>query len=196
MRNLVDFLFDETQNADALDADGIFLDEDLDGLYQKLCEQESQSIETKKTPLSKALKAMGIEGEIELDPSGLALTVDDGNVYNSILNLLRGPDEMHKLAEMGWVTSAAGEQTQNSEIPEFKVRFIEISVCGSTDSDSEVNQEKIAQDAIEFATEPMDRDDELNPVENDGKEPTPSIDKGVGKATDGEKATMSKKSKK
>ena len=187
MRDLLNRLFVESQAADS----GEFVC--LESMHEKLLEGDVKSVESKKKPLESALKSFGVTGSVELDPSGLALFVDDGEVYNGILNLLSQADNMHELAEMGWVASPSGENTMNNEEPQFRVRFIEVTTIKPSSSDKPENLETIAKAAIEFATTPMDRDDDMNPVDNDPKAKMGSKDAGVGKAKDGEKAKKSMK---
>lgn len=181
--NLLSFLFLESTEADAADGE---LTDNLERLFEAAAEVEAGELETKKTPLAKALAEFGIEDtDLQFDTEGFALVTDSPDKYRDILAVLGTPDAMHKLAEMGWVVTKPGDDAMTNEPANFRVRFLEIVTVETGDADkSDETRKEIINKAKEFATTPMDRDDEMNPVENeDGKMGKKA--EGVGKPKEG-----------
>lgn len=190
MKNkLLSFLFLESTEADA--AEGQAFDarvaENLDKLFEAAAETEAGELESKKTPLAKALGEIGLKDpDLEMDPDGFCLYTDNAQAFSDMVTMLTSADTMHKLAELGWVVLKPGDDAMTSEPPHFRIRFLEIATVETGDREkSSQDQEEIVKKAQEFATTPMDRDDDqLNPVENDdGK--MGKRDTGVGDAKDG-----------
>ena len=123
-------------------------------------------------------------GELHEDPAGFCFYTSDREEYISAINALTDPDTMHKLAVKGWVATKCGDQAMSQEEPEYKIRFLEISTAEGSDKDKGEDQEAILKKAQEFASTEVDRDDEMNPVEQLPSKMGPK-DKGVGKTTDG-----------
>jgi hypothetical protein len=187
-KNLLSFLFLESAHADAVEAAGHELNiaESLEQLFEAAAEIEKGELESKKTPLAKALSEFGIaDAELQLDPEGFCLVTDNRDRYSDILAVLGDADAMHKLAEMGWVVTKPGDAAMTSEPAEYRIRFLEITTVDTGDKDkSDEKVKAITQAAREFATTPLDRDDDLNPVETDDGE-MGKKQVGVGKASDG-----------
>jgi hypothetical protein len=97
---------------------------------------------------------------------------------------------MHRLAEMGWVVTQPGDDAMTSEPANYRIRFLEITTVDAEDREPKAgyddkNREEVIKKAQEFASTPMDREDELNPVETD-IEGSDDNQKGIGKEKDGE----------
>jgi hypothetical protein len=186
MKNdLLNFLFVESAEADAAEG-SLNIAANLERLFEAAAEAEEGELESKKTPLAKALKEFGIEADLELDPEGLSITTDDRQRYEDIITVLGSAEAMHKLAEMGWVVTRPGDDAMTNEPPAYRVRFFEITPVETDHKEkSDETALEITKKARKFATTPMDRDDELNSVDNeDGK--MGERQTGVGKAKDGE----------
>jgi hypothetical protein len=184
-KDLLSFLFLESAEADA---DELNIEENLEQLFEAAAEAEEGELQSKKTPLAKALGEFGIDdAELVLDPEGFFIGSNSRDEYANILTILSSADAMHKLAEMGWVVTKPGDQAMSNEPPEYKIRFLEITVVDTGDKDKPDEKVKeITKKAREFATTPLDRDnDDLNPVDN-GDDKIGKRDKGVGDAKDGE----------
>jgi|PlaIllAssembly_1097288.scaffolds.fasta_scaffold245054_2 hypothetical protein len=188
-KNLLSFLFLESAEADAADAErrDLSIAENLEQLFEAAADIEMGELESKKTPLAKALGEFGIsDADLQMDPEGFCLCTDNRDRYTDILAVLGDADAMHKLAQMGWVVTKPGDAAMTNEPPEFRIRFLEITTVDTGDSDKPDEKVKaITKAAREFATTPLDRDDKDNPVETDtgkmGKKQT-----GVGKPKEGE----------
>lgn len=187
--NLLSFLFLESTEVDAAEGD---LADKLERLFEAAAEAEATDLESRKTPLAKALKEFGIEdSDLQLDTEGFVLVTDNRERYADIMRVLGDADAVHKLAEMGWVVTKPGDPAMTNERPEYTVRFLEITTVDQNDREPKgggydtKNREEVIKKAQEFATTPMDREDEMNPVENEtGKMSRKNV--GVGKAKDGE----------
>lgn len=186
-RDLLSFLFLESAEADADDSKRAEIAENLEELFEAAEEAVCKDLEAKKTPLSKALGEFGIsEPDLQLDPEGFCIETDNADRYRDICTVLGTADAMHKLAEMGWVVAKLGDDAMTNEQPHYRVRFLDITTVDTGDADKPDEKVKaITKKAREFATTPEERDDDMNPVDNEsgkmGKKAT-----GVGKAKDGE----------
>ena len=165
MKRLIEYLFTESQEAAA-----------LEGLAEELgVAWESGELKRDKAPLEKALKKLGLSGGVEECPGGFVMKLGSQG-YKAACLALECPNNMHTLAELGWVAALGGDQAQTAEQPECTVKFYELT---SPDEGAEKapDLEKTLKAAREFATEPMDRD-----------EPDSLPKAAVGKPTDGAKA--------
>lgn len=182
-RNLLEFLFgpEARQTSQSIG-------EDVVRLFEEAADEETEQMVANKKPLATALKSLGISNEVSEGPQSCEINCDDENQYREHVRLLSDPDNMHKLAELGWVFALLGDVAMTNEPPGFKIGFIELNMLGMPDNSDKVpSLDKVMKDAQKFATTPLDReDDKLNPVETDIK-PSDDKQKGVGKPTDGEK---------
>lgn len=186
------FLYGDSQEESAQD-------EALDHIQAILEAADDESpIEVKKAPLATALKSFGIEAEdgLQMDPEGFCMHFVNDQDYHKVSTILFQPEVMEKLAEMGWVAHRLGDSAMANEEPEYRVRFIEIATAETTSADEPSQTIKdILKAGREFATTPMDRDSETNPVETEeftgdeaGEAKQPDRNKGMSKATDGKEA--------
>lgn len=152
--------------------------------------EKEEPLKPKRTPLVNALKALGlddVDSEIEYDPEGFSLKCGEEDEHRRYVRILMEPDAMEKLAKLGWVVTRCGDVAMTNEPAEFRIRFLEITTCDSSeDGNWPAPNPDLVKKAIEkgreFATTEFDRDDE-NPVED---ETAPNKKKaGVGDAKDG-----------
>ena len=183
-RNLLEFLFGPAAVRETSQS----LGENVVKLFEEAADEETEQMVANKKPLATALKSIGITNEVIEGPQACEINCDDENQYREHVRLLTDPDNMHKLAELGWVFAVLGDVAMSNEPPGFKIGFIELNMLGMEPANNKVpDLEKVMKDAQKFASTPLDReDDKLNPVETDIK-PSDDGQKGVGKATDGEK---------
>ena len=180
-RNLLEFLFGPS----AVRESSHTLGEDVVKLFEEAADEETEQMVANKKPLASALKDIGISNEVIEGPQWCEIHCDDEAQYREHVALLRDPDAMHKLAERGWVFALCGDQAMSNETPDLKIGFIELHMLDLPDNKQDVKSlETVLKNAQKFAATPMDRDDELNPVDNDLK-PSKDNQKGVGKAKDG-----------
>lgn len=178
-KDLLSFLFGESAEVESAESDSgeLNLAENLERLFEVAAEAEQGELKAKKTPLAKALSEFGIsDSDLQLDPEGFCFVTDNHENYVNAVTVLSTADAMHKLAEMGWVVTKPGDDAMTNEPPNYRIRFLEITTVDQNDRDPKGgtydtgNREEVIKKAQEFATAPMDREDELNPVENeDGK---------------------------
>lgn len=168
---LYQFLYGESQVREEIDG----LPDDLVAVFEDLEHQEA--LEPKKEPLANALKEIGLDvSELQVDPAGFVVTTSDEAKYSSAIDLLVQSDNIHKLAELGWVFADCGDSAPTDQEPSFRIRFLELTTAETNDSDKAESIENILKAAREFATEPLKR-------ETNFKKPKGS---GVGKASDGD----------
>lgn len=181
-KNLLEFLFGPA----AVRESSHTLGEDVVKLFEEAADAETEQMVANKKPLAAALKDIGISNKVEEGPQSAVIYCDNELQHREHMALLRQPDNMHKLAERGWVMAQCGDQAMSNEPPDFKIGFVELNMLDmpSNTQDAE-SLETVIKNAQKFATTPLDRDDELNPVETDIK-PGKNGQKGVGKAKDGE----------
>jgi len=181
-KNLLEFLFGPA----AVRESSHTLGEDVVKLFEEAAEAETEQMVANKKPLASALKDIGITNEVIEGPQACEINCDDENQYREHVRLLSDPDNMHKLAEKGWVFAVLGDQAMSNEPPGFKIGFIELNMLGMPDNKQDAESlETVIKNAQKFATTPLDREDELNPVETDIK-PSDDNQKGIGKVKDGE----------
>lgn len=173
---LFQFLYGESQVREEIDG----LPEDMIAVFEDLEHQEA--LEPKKEPLSNALKEIGVDvSDLQVDPEGFVAVTSDEAKYTSAIQALVQPDNIHKLAELGWVFADCGDDAPTDAEPHFRIRFLSLDVAELSDKDKAGKLEKVFKDAHDFLNEPLDR-------ETNFKKPKGS---GVGKATDGETAGSS-----
>lgn len=180
------FLFGESQTDDEISA----IVEDIADIADM--SEDGTDLKIDKSPLSKALKSIGIDADaLEKDPRGLSLVFSDGESYRAAHAILNEPDSLHKLASSGWVYSLQGDVAMANEPAEFRIRFLEID--NVVPSNLELKPTKgtakntalsaVIKKAREFATAKPEHDD-MNPVEFDDKTSS-NRRKGMGKESDG-----------
>ena len=196
-KDLLSFLFGESAELEAAEraGDELKLAGNLERLFEA-AEAEQGELQSKKTPLAKALGELGIKDaadDLQLDTEGFVLATDNHERYVDALTVLGSADAMHKLAEMGWVVTKPGDDAMTNEPANYRIRFLDITTVDTEDRDPKAgtydtsNREEVIKKAQKFASTPMDRDDKLNPVDNDdGKMSKKNV--GLGKAKEGEKA--------
>lgn len=180
-RNLLQFLFQDSQEQSAIDALG-------DEFAELLAEaDEAEEIKPTKTPLITALSGLDIgAGDLEMDTMGFLFVTDKKERYDDVWCKLQEPDQMHKLAEQGWIAVRCEDTATQREEPAFTIRFIEITTVETSDAKRGEAQKAIVKKAREFATTPVDREDDF----------TKPKGSGVGKATDGKTPESTKESAK
>lgn len=181
-KNLLEFLFGPA----AVRESSHTLGEDVVKLFEEAADEETEQMVANKKPLAAALKDIGISNEVVEGPQWCEIHCDDEAEYRKHVALLRDPDNMHKLAERGWVFALCGDQAMSNEPPSFKIGFIELKMLDLPGNKQDAESlETVIKNAQKFATTPLDReDDDLNPVETD-KKSSDDNQKGVGKPKDG-----------
>lgn len=165
-KHILDFLFGESQIETEMDETR----EALDTIFEAA--EDAPPIKVEKAPLAKALKVLGVNTDtgLELDPEGFSLCLEPSD-YTAACRILRTPDSMEKLAEMGWVATFLGDIAMTGEPEgEYRIRFISIYTPDPEDStDWPAPNPKLVADIIkkgrEFATTPVERDPN-NPVKD------------------------------
>lgn len=185
-KNLLEFLYGVSQQESAIDD---VLDNDFAALLEQADAEEAEMLKADKSPLSAALKAIGLSGEaLHEDPYGFALITDDRETYLNACAKLSDPESMHTLATKGWVATNCGDQAMSNEVPEYKIRFLEITTTegdGTDNSDGTEKESTIVKQAREFATEEPDHDDDMNPVDHDAPDGNKLAKVKIGAAKDG-----------
>jgi len=181
-KNLLEFLF-----GPAAVRESRTLGEEVVKLFEDAADTETEQMVANKKPLASALKDIGISNEIKEGPQWCEIHCDSVEQYRQHTALLSDPDNMHKLAERGWVAARCGDQAMSNEPADFKIGFIELTMLETPDNTEDAESpETVIKNAQKFATTPLDREDKLNPVETDDKS-SDDGQKGVGKPKDGEK---------
>ena len=178
--NLLEFLFGPSALSHSHT-----LGEDVVKLFEEAADAETDQMVANKKPLATALKSIGISNPVVEGPQCCEIQCDDETQHREHLALLADPDNMHKLAELGWVAARRGDQAMSNEPPDFRIGFIELNMLGMPDNKQDGESlETVLKNAQKFATTPLDREDKLNPVETDDKT-SDDNQKGVGKTKDG-----------
>jgi len=130
-KNLLTFLFAESQFNAALDAD-------LEGILEAAAMAEKLEVSCK--PLDGVLKQAKLSGKanVEIDPSGYTLLVyDDAVAYSDDLLKLEafGPE----LAQAGWVVTNGGSTESDGEY-KIKLLCLDIIEPSEGDGDEEINK--------------------------------------------------------
>lgn len=185
-KNLLEFLF----GASAV-RESQTLGEDVVRLFEEAADEETEAMVADKAPLAAALKSIGVSATVKPEPQAAEIECADEQEFREYMALLRDPDNMHKLAQKGWVVAQIGDEAMGNEPPSFKIGFIEIATAETSDKGpvhtedtTDPNLEKVLKDGQKFAATEMPHDDDMNPVEFDDKG-SKDGQKGVGKATDG-----------
>jgi len=183
-KNLLEFLFGDV----AIRQTTADLGENIVKIFEEADELEAVQMVASKKPLADALKAIGISQAVDAGYQMAEVKFTDADAYREAVQLLFEPENIHKLAELGWVaTRGDGDIAQTNEPPEYKLNFVEISVASDLENKEKApDLEKVLKKGQEFATTPVDRDDDLNPVDNTRSDKKGEKQAGVGKAKDGE----------
>ena len=174
--NLISFLFGESQEDTGSSGE---VDAGLARLFEDAAKEEG--IAAKKTPLTKALKKLGLDVDLELDPEGFSASFESGADYQASLAILSHPDNMHALASLGWVFARRGDTAMAGDVPEFRIRFMDVTQVEAATGDKAASIKDILKKAQEFATMPVEVDD-------DDKAAFEIPAGGVGKQKDGKAA--------
>jgi hypothetical protein len=184
MKDLLKFLYGVSQEESLADD----LNEEFVELFEKADREEEGALTAEKSPLSAALKAIGVEStNLQEDPRGFALVTDDKVQYLAALNKLTTPEAMHTLATKGWVATKCGDQAMANEAPQYKIGFLEISTAEAGDKEKAEKVTAIIKQGREYMLAEPEHDDDLNPVDHEASGDTELGGKrdGVGKPTDG-----------
>lgn len=178
-KDLLKFLFGESQ-----------VDDEIAGIVESIADMDTDGgadLKVEKKPLASALSDLGIDTKgLENDVRGLSLVFPDGDEYRSAHAILNEPENLHKLAQLGWVFSTQGDVAMTREPSEFRLRFLEIDnveLSKETPKPTKGTAKNSKLSAVikkgrEFATTAPDHDDE-NPVSHAAPKKG-SRDKGVG----------------
>lgn len=183
-KNLLEFLFGE----EVVPKHGDDLGENIVKMFEEADELEAVEMVADKKPLADALSDIGVKGTVDPSYQMAEIRFTDANEYREAVRLLSEPENVHKLAELGWVaTRGDGDIAMSNEPAEYKLNFIEISVASDLENKEKApDLEKVLKQGQEFAVKPVDRDDEMNPVDNTRSDKKGEKQAGVGKAKDGE----------
>lgn len=174
---LFQFLYGDSQVREEMDG----LPEDFSAIFEEM--ERAEAMEPKKSPLSSALSSIGVSlADLKDDPEGFFVETNDEASYLEAIGLLRQADNIHKLAELGWVAQNIGDDAPQNAEPHFRIRFLELTTVDTSDKDKAEKVEKIIKAAREFIQEPMDRPKNFRKPKGDG----------VGKASAGEQPAATK----
>lgn len=179
--NLLEFLFGE---AVARETEGHDLGEQIVKLFEEADEVEGIEMVANKKPLADALKSLGIDEPVEAGAQWCEIHCDDDAEYHEYCRILADADNMHKLAQMGWVMVKCGDTAMSNEKPDYKIGFMEIQTPEPEDKEKPEDAEKLRKQAQKDASTEFKRDDKLNPVELDDPDMGGKRE-GVGKPSDG-----------
>ena len=125
-KNLLEFLFGPA----AVRESSKTLGEDVVKLFEEAADAETEQMVANKKPLAAALKDIGISNEVIEGPQACEINCDDEDQYREHVRLLSDPDNMHKLAEKGWVFAVLGDVAMSNEPPGFKRLMLVVSIAG------------------------------------------------------------------
>jgi hypothetical protein len=167
-KDLLKFLFEDSFKPTS--------DESISDFFEKLSEIEN--LEVKSGPLKKALKALGYAGDVCAKPDDTAeICVDNAKDYSELVGLIKSPDSLLALAELGWVPILKDDdQDALAAKPNFVIGFISISDPTPSDDDKIADLEKLLKDA--------------NDAQLDDKEDGIGADLDAGKLPDGKKKDL------
>ena len=167
-KDLLKFLFEDSFKPSS--------DESISDIFEKLSEVED--LEVKSGPLKKALKALGYAGDVCANPDDTAqICVDNATDYSELVGLIKSPDSLLTLAELGWVPVLKDDdQDALAAKPHYVISFISISDPTPSDDDKIADLEKLLKDA--------------NDAQLDGKEDGIGADLDAGKLPDGKKKDL------
>lgn len=170
---LLQFLFVESQNVDAVDAYIETINEELKDL---------DSIKEKKSTLSKVIKAAGLPVKgLEETPEGYKLELSDEDTYRRFTSVFHSVDGMHSLAQAGWIALFSDNQSRPDEEPNFRISFLSTNEIQPSSIGAVKSMDDLIKQAREFADqEPEDAINVQKPERSKGS--------GIGKAKAGEKA--------
>src|ERR1041384_5426484 len=98
-KNLLEFLFGPA----VIRESNTNLGEQVIKLFEEAADEETEEMVANKQPLAATLKSLGISKEIEAGPACACLTCDNPEDYREYVSILFDPENLHKLAEKGWV---------------------------------------------------------------------------------------------
>ena len=147
MKDLLKFLFDDSQQQ----ADLEDLASEIPAIFEDIGKIEGLQI--KSAPLVKALKELDLEvkdSDVEADCCGLNWTLDSDCGYLKAKEALLRPENMHVLAELGWIALPAGDVKGTTEEAKYKIKFLQIYEPEMGDADKADDFEKMMKAAQEL----------------------------------------------
>lgn len=130
-RDLFRFLFESSQ-----------VDADTEATLREA--EEASELKTRKTPLIKALKSIGIDGaEMQVDEVGAWLILPDAEAWHDAVKKLGSVEAMNVLAEEGWVCEFAGDVADTTEPPEYTINFLCIHTVEPSEQDKATPVDKL-----------------------------------------------------
>ena len=88
--------------------------------------EHSTALPIKKEPLNKTLKALKIDGQVEVTPDGARLIFSDDASYHAAVKLLGTMDAITQFAGTGWVPIIDGDTRPGDEEGRYTISFLEI----------------------------------------------------------------------
>lgn len=159
-KNLLSFLFGESQEDAALDAS-------LLDIFEAAAAAEKFEMDVK--PLEQALKALDLsgKGKLECCPAGCWLTYSDQQTYLDDLAKLMDIGNLDTLAGSGWVAANGGDDasTGANDQAHFKISFLELQPATEGGEREPMDMDKVALEmaAPELAGGPKPSHPEAKP---------------------------------
>jgi sugar phosphate isomerase/epimerase len=122
----------------------------------KLFETAADKSETVKSAdeatLAKTLKKLGVTLPLAKNPFGYELHTSDAAEYKKALAILKSPEGVYTLGDIGYVVTAGGEQTMSNEPEDYKINLYSYETPEPSDKEQpDSDLEKIAKEAAKEA---------------------------------------------
>ena len=122
----------------------------------KLFETAADKSETVKSAdeatLAKTLKKLGVTLPLAKNPFGYELHTSDAAEYKKALAILKSPEGVYTLGDIGYVVTAGGEQTMSNEPEDYQINLYSYETPEPSDKEQpDSDLEKIAKEAAKDA---------------------------------------------
>jgi hypothetical protein len=124
----------------------IFQDSQVDAdIAASLVEAERRDkVTTKKTPLLKVLKDLGVDtADLTVDEDGCRATLKDAAAYHQAIKVLDSVEAMYALAAAGWVAGIAGDVADTTEPPAYTINFLCLDVAEPSKLDKPLTADRL-----------------------------------------------------
>ena len=166
IKQLVKFLFNDSPEHEVFEAD------DIEALFNGA--DALDRLEIKQGPLKAALASLEVQPvDFCVSPNGISAKFEDSWAYAEATKKLQGAEGLEALASNGWVACFMGDKAMTAEPSEYFIKFINIGETEPSEENPDgkmtnAEMEKLEKEAREFATEPMDTEDNFTKPKGKG----------------------------
>jgi hypothetical protein len=142
--DLLNFLFSDA----VVKTSSAELGEAVVKLFETAADKSDSVKSADEATLAKTLKKLGVTLSLAKSPFGYELHTSDEAEYKEALAILKSPEGVYTLGDIGYVVTAGGEQTMSNEPEDYKINLYSYETPEPSDKEQpDSDLEKIAREA-------------------------------------------------